>query len=157
MPPTTQLRKTALFDFHIAKGAKMVPFTGYNMPVSYPLNTMKEHLHTRAASGVFDVSHMGQVRFRGKDAAALLERVTVADLQALTPGKACLSLVMSDQGTIKDDCIITKVSETEFYVVINAGCKHTDLAHFDEIMAREFKGKDVAYQIYDEVNSLIAI
>jgi len=64
---------------------------------------------------------------------------------------------MSDHGTIKDDCIITKVSETEFYVVINAGCKQSDLAHFDEIMTREFKGKDVAYQIYDEVNSLIAI
>lgn len=135
----------------------MVPFTGYDMPVKYPLGTMKEHLHTRKASGVFDVSHMGQVRFRGKDAASLLERATVVDTQALKPGQASLSLLMSDRGTIKDDCIVTKVTEQEFYVVLNAGCKETDLAHIDSIMGSEFSGKDIKYEVYDEVNSLIAI
>lgn len=83
---TEVLKKTALFDFHVAKGAKMVPFTGYDMPVKYPIGTMKEHFHTRAASGIFDVSHMGQVRIRGKDAASLLERATVVDTKALKFG-----------------------------------------------------------------------
>lgn len=64
---------------------------------------------------------------------------------------------MTPNGTIKDDCIITKVTETEFYVVINAGCKQTDLAHIDKLIADEFSGKDVRYETYDDVNSLIAI
>lgn len=135
----------------------MVEFTGYQMPVKYPLGTMKEHLHTRAASGIFDVSHMGQVRFKGRDAAALLERATVVDTYALKPGQASLSLLMTDKGTIKDDCIITKVSDTEFYVVLNAGCKVTDLAHFDELIRKEFSGKDIKIETYDEVSSLVAI
>lgn len=135
----------------------MVEFTGYDMPVKYPLGTMKEHFHTRQASGIFDVSHMGQVRFRGKDAAALLERATVVDTKNLKQGQASLSLLMNEKGGIKDDCIITKVTEDEFYVVINAGCKITDLAHIDNLMKSEFAKKDVSYQVFDEVNSLIAI
>ena len=125
----------------------MVEFTGYDMPVKYPLGTMKEHFHTRQASGIFDVSHMGQVRFRGKDAAALLERATVVDTKNLKPGQASLSLLMNEKGGIED----------EFYVVINAGCKITDLAHIDNLMKSEFAKKDVSYQVFDEINSLIAI
>ena len=100
---------------------------------------------------------MGQVRFRGKDAAALLERATVVDTKNLKPGQASLSLLMNEKGGIKDDCIITKVTEDEFYVVINAGCKITDLAHIDNLMKSEFAKKDVSYQVFDEINSLIAI
>ena len=101
----------------------MVNFTGYSMPVKYPLGTKNEHLHTRSRSGIFDVSHMGQVRFKGSGAAELLERATVVDTYALRPGQASLSLLLSEKGTIMDDCIITKVSDSEFYVVLNAGCK----------------------------------
>jgi len=135
--------KTTLNDFHRSLGATMVPFAGYDMPVKYPLGTKKEHLHTRSDVGIFDVSHMGQTRFRGKHAAELLERATVVDTKALKPGQASLSLIMTEKGTIKDDCIITKVTEDEFYVVINAGCKVTDLQHFNKIKDAEFKGKDV--------------
>ena len=141
---TDTVLKTTLNEFHRSLGAKMVPFAGYDMPVKYPLGTLKEHLHTRSDCGVFDVSHMGQTRFRGKHAAALLERATVVDTKALKPGQASLSLIMTDKGTIKDDCIITKVEEDEFYVVINAGCKVTDLAHIEKIKKSEFSGKDVS-------------
>lgn len=112
----------------------MVPFTGYSMPVKYPLGTMKEHFHTRAASGIFDVTHMGQTRIKGKDAWKLLERATVVDTKALKHGQASLSLIMTNKGTIKDDCIITKVTDEDFYVVINAGCKVTDLAHINTLI-----------------------
>ena len=122
--------KTALWAFHKEKmGAQMVDFAGYSMPVKYPLGGMKEHLHCRASVGLFDVSHMGQVRVKGRDAARFLEKMTVADTQALAPGQATLSLLMLESGGIKDDCIITKVAEDDFYVVLNAGCKHTDLDH----------------------------
>ena len=149
--------KTALNNFHKLKGGKMVPFAGYEMPVRYPLGTLKEHLYCRESAGIFDVSHMGQVRFRGKDAAALLERCTVVDTQVLRKNQASLSMLMTEKGTIKDDCIITKMSDTEFHVVLNAGCKFTDLAHIESVKTSEFNGKDITIEVMDDQNSLIAI
>ena len=131
----------------------MVDFAGYHMPVKYPLGGLKEHLHCRASVGLFDVSHMGQVRVKGKDAAAFLEKVTVVDTQNLAPGQASLSLIMLESGGIKDDCIITKVADDDFYVVLNAGCKETDLEHWD---AHKPADMDVGIN-YSEENSLVAI
>ena len=126
-------KRTQLWSFHKEKmGAQMVDFAGYHMPVKYPLGGLKEHLHCRQSVGLFDVSHMGQVRVKGRDAARFLERVTVVDTQNLAPGQASLSLIMLESGGIKDDCIVTKVADDDFFVVLNAGCKHTDLAHFAE-------------------------
>mmetsp|Transcript_10278 Transcript_10278/g.15648 ORF Transcript_10278/g.15648 Transcript_10278/m.15648 type:complete len:146 (-) Transcript_10278:676-1113(-) len=136
----------------------MVEFAGYDMPVQYTGpkgGVLKEHKHTRSHCGVFDVSHMGQVHFRGKDAAAFLERVTVVDTQALGPGKATLSLVMNESGGIVDDCIVTKVSEDHFYVVLNAGCKHKDMDHMRKYMD-EFKDCSMEYHSEDE-RSLLAV
>ena len=131
----------------------MVDFAGYHMPVKYPLGGLKEHLHCRASCGLFDVSHMGQVRVTGRDAARFLERVTVVDTQSLAPGQASLSLIMLESGGIKDDCIITKVADDDFYVVLNAGCKETDLAHWDSNKPADM---DVGIS-YSEANSLVAI
>ena len=131
----------------------MVDFAGYHMPVKYPLGGLKEHLHCRASCGLFDVSHMGQVRVKGRDAAKFLEKMTVVDTQALAPTQASLSLLMLETGGIKDDCIITKVSDNEFYVVLNAGCKETDLAHMD---AHKTADMDVGIE-YSEENSLVAV
>lgn len=131
----------------------MVDFAGYSMPVKYPLGGLKEHLHCRASCGLFDVSHMGQVRVLGRDAARFLEKVTVVDTQTLAPGQATLSLIMLESGGIKDDCIITKVSEDEFYVVLNAGCKETDLQHW---YSNKPNDMDVGIK-YSEDNSLVAI
>ena len=135
----------------------MVPFAGYDMPVLYPAGILKEHNHCRESVGLFDVSHMGQVRIIGKDALAFLERLTVADLKALTPGKATLSLIMNEKGGINDDCIITKVTDEHFFMVINAGCKDNDLAYMNaHRTGSEWRGKDVGIH-YNEDNSLVAI
>ena len=136
----------------------MVEFAGYDMPVLYSGEkggVMKEHLHCREACGIFDVSHMGQVHFHGKDAAAFLEYMTVVDTQALHHGKASLSLLMNDKGGINDDCIITKVKDDHYYVVLNAGCKDTDMEHMKKYMA-DFKDCRMEY-FSEDARSLIAV
>ena len=138
----------------------MVEFAGYDMPVLYEGENggvKKEHLFTRASCGIFDVSHMGQVHFRGKDAARFLERVTVVDTQALRPGQASLSLLMNEMGGVKDDCIITKVDENHFYVVLNAGCKMKDMQHIRVHMNKK-KFPDCKMQyLSEDLQSLIAV
>ena len=131
----------------------MVDFSDYAMPVNYPLGGLKEHLHCRKSVGLFDVSHMGQVRFKGKDAAKLLEKMTVVDTASLQPGQGSLSLLMLENGGIKDDCIITKLKDDDFYVVLNAGCKFSDMDH---IKAYTPKDWDVTME-YSEENSLVAV
>ena len=136
----------------------MVEFAGYDMPVLYAGDkggVVKEHNHTRQACGIFDVSHMGQLHFRGKDAAAFLEYMTVVDTKALHHGKASLSLLMNEKGGITDDCIITKVKDDHFYVVLNAGCKDKDMKHMANYMGK-FKDCSLQYHSEDE-RSLIAI
>jgi aminomethyltransferase len=155
---TEPLRYTHLHSYHkdVLK-AKMVPFAGYDMPVQYPEGIIKEHLHCRDSVGLFDVSHMGQVRVFGKHASQFLERLTVADLQGLGKGKATLSLIMNEKGGIKDDCIITKDDDDKFFVVINAGCKFNDLKHMKEQReSSEWKDKDINI-VYSEDNSLISV
>lgn len=152
------LKRTHLFSYHkdVLKG-KMVPFAGYEMPVLYPEGIIKEHLFCRESVGLFDVSHMGQVRIVGKDALQFLEHFTVADLQNLGKGKATLSLIMNEKGGINDDCIITKVEDDSFFVVINAGCKDKDLEYMRAIRGSgDWKNKDISIQ-YNEDNSLIAV
>lgn len=152
------LKTTHLHSYHsdVLK-AKMVPFAGYDMPVLYPEGIIKEHLHCRESVGLFDVSHMGQVRIIGKDAAAFLERLTVADVQALPRGKATLSLIMNEKGGINDDCIITKVEDDHYFMVINAGCKDNDLKYMNEHRSSsEWRNKDINI-LYNEDNSLIAV
>lgn len=118
----------------------MVPFAGYKMPIQYPTGGKKEHFGTRESVGLFDVSHMGQYRFKGSKAADFLERMTVVDTQSLAPKQGSLSMLMTRAGTIKDDCIITKISDQEFNVVLNAGCKDTDIEHMNNVMGEEFSG-----------------
>src|ERR1700759_2364539 len=93
-------RQTPLHALHLARGARMVPFAGYEMPVQYPTGVLKEHLHTRANAGLFDVSHMGQAFLSGEDPARALERVTPADVVGLRPGMQRYGLLLNDAGTI---------------------------------------------------------
>jgi len=156
-----QKMHTQLFHYHKDKlDAKMIDFHGYEMPVTYggeQGGVLKEHLWTRENCGIFDVSHMGQLHVRGKDAAKYLEFLTVVDTQALAPGQATLSLLMNEMGGIKDDCIITKVSDEHFYVVLNAGCKEKDLKHMRNHLNRR-KFPDCALQYQSEtIRSLIAV
>lgn len=118
-------KKTALHDWHIKQGAKMVDFARYSMPVQYPEGIMKEHLHTRAQAGLFDVSHMGQILITGQQVAQSLERLLPADLLELEQGQQRYSVLTNAQGTIDDDLMLTKRAQ-DFYVVVNAACKESD-------------------------------
>ena len=122
------LKRTPLYDRHVALGAKMVPFAGYAMPVQYPSRILAEHRHTRAKAGLFDVSHMGQVRIVGGDPAAAFERLVPGDIQALAPGEMRYSVLTNEHGGILDDLIATRW-EDELSVVVNAACKDQDVAH----------------------------
>lgn len=131
------LLRTPLYALHIELGAKMVPFSGYEMPVQYPTGVLKEHLHTREKAGLFDVSHMGQAFLSGADPAKALERVTPADVVGLKEGMQRYGLLLNDQGTIKDDFMFTKLAgEADMYLVVNAGTKDGDYAY----MAEKLKG-----------------
>lgn len=133
MDDQTQLKRTPLYDFHVSLGAKMVPFAGYDMPVQYPAGVLKEHLHTRAAAGLFDVSHMGQVELVAAsgsydDAAKALETLVPVDILGLKDGRQRYGFFTDDNGGILDDLMISRLGE-RLLVVVNAGCKDADIAH----------------------------
>ncbi|MBP7809235.1 MAG: glycine cleavage system aminomethyltransferase GcvT [Bacteroidia bacterium] len=113
------MKNTALTNKHISLGAKMVPFAGYNMPVSYSgLND--EHLAVRNSVGVFDVSHMGEFKIKGPGALDLIQRVTSNDASKLTDWKVQYSCLPNDKGGIVDDLLVYRVSQDEYYLVVNA-------------------------------------
>jgi len=120
--------RTPLHALHVAQGAKMVPFAGYDMPVQYPTGILAEHQQTRASAGLFDVSHMGQVRLRGLGAASALERLVPGDIAALAPGRIRYTQFTNAQGGILDDLMVTNFGD-HLFLVVNAGCKTRDIAH----------------------------
>lgn len=125
---TEDLRRTPLYDLHLALGARMVPFAGWEMPVQYPMGVMGEHLHTRSAAGLFDVSHMGQVILRGPDVAARLEMLVPADIVGLPQGRQRYGLFTTPQGGVLDDLMIANKGD-HLLLVVNAGCAEQDIAH----------------------------
>lgn len=127
----TTTKQTALHGLHTSLGAKMVPFAGYDMPVQYPMGVLKEHQHCRAAAGLFDVSHMGQVILHGDDAAAALETIVPGDILGLEPGQMRYTQFTNEKGGILDDLMVTR-GEGHVMVVVNAGCKDADIAHMRE-------------------------
>ena len=127
----TEPLKTPLHPLHLEASAKMVDFAGYDMPVSYPLGIMKEHQHTRAAAGLFDVSHMGQVVIQGQQARQDLEALLPVDLDNLQPGQQVYTVMLNTEGGIIDDMIVTCWSDTSYFIVLNAGCKAKDIAHME--------------------------
>jgi aminomethyltransferase len=134
MSDTSSTRKTVLYNLHVELGARMVPFAGYDMPVQYPDGIMTEHLHTREAAGLFDVSHMGQVVISGDDPAREIEALIPGDILALSPGEMRYSFLTNDQGGILDDLIVTR-RENDLFVVVNAASKEQDIALLTEGLA----------------------
>jgi aminomethyltransferase len=124
----TPLKRTPLHDLHVARGARMVPFAGYEMPVQYTDGILAEHRWTRDKAGLFDVSHMGQAALRGEDRVAALEALIPGDVAALAPGRMRYTMLTNDSGGILDDIIVTNVGDYLF-LVVNAACKEADLAH----------------------------
>ncbi len=136
-PSDATLLTTPLDALHRELGGKMVPFAGYAMPVQYPQGILGEHLATRAGAGLFDVSHMGQVTIEAEDPATVLESLVPGDVCGLAPGRTRYSVFTNDQGGILDDLMISKLSATKLFLVINAACKHADFAHLkDKLGAR---------------------
>ena len=140
---------TALSDYHKSLGGKMVPFAGYSLPVLYETEkggVVNEHLHTRGegCAGLFDVSHMGQIRWHGSDRVKFLESILVGDFKALPEGEAKLSLITNPDGGIIDDTIVANAGDTHF-MVVNGACKNADMLHFDDQL-KNFDG-DVSYEV----------
>lgn len=136
MGDTSDIKQTVLHALHVELGGKMVPFAGYDMPVQYPDGIMKEHLHTREAAGLFDVSHMGQVVISGDNPAASIEKLVPGDIQGLEAGQMKYSFFTNEEGGILDDLIITR-RENDLFVVVNAACKEQDIALMTEKLAGE--------------------
>jgi aminomethyltransferase len=128
----TELRRLGLHDLHVELGGRMVPFAGYEMPVQYPMGVMKEHLHTRAAAGLFDVSHMGQVILRPTvdytSVAAAFETLMPVDVLGLAEGRQRYGLFTNPAGGILDDLMFANRGD-HLFVVVNAACKAEDIAH----------------------------
>jgi aminomethyltransferase len=127
------LQRTPLHALHLALGGKMVPFAGYDMPVQYAAGVLREHLHTRASAGLFDVSHMGQIALRPKsgkveDAALALERLVPQDIVAIAPGRQRYAQFTNETGGILDDLMVANFG-SHLFVVVNAACKAEDEAH----------------------------
>src|SRR5665647_3276334 len=123
------LSKTPLNDLHLSLGARMVPFAGYSMPVQYPAGLMAEHKHTRTAAGLFDVSHMGQLRLVGPDAAAAFETLMPVDVIDLPVGKQRYGLLTNEAGGIIDDLMFVNLGNDVIFVIVNGACKAGDIAH----------------------------
>jgi aminomethyltransferase len=129
----SSLKLTPLHALHIARGGKMVPFAGYDMPVQYAPGVMKEHLHTRSHAGLFDVSHMGQIALHAKsgrveDAAAALERLVPQDIVSVAPGRQRYAQFTNETGCILDDLMVANFG-SHLFLVVNAACKADDEAH----------------------------
>ena len=127
------LKRTPLHALHVARGGKMVPFAGYEMPVQYAAGVLREHLHTRQSAGLFDVSHMGQIALSPKsgrieDAALALERLVPQDIVAVAPGRQRYAQFTNDTGGILDDLMVANFG-SHLFLVVNAACKAEDEAH----------------------------
>jgi glycine cleavage system T protein (aminomethyltransferase) len=130
----TDVKRTPLYALHTELGGKMVPFAGYAMPVQYPKGILKEHEHTRRQAGLFDVSHMGQVRLTGEGAAAALERLVPVDILGLASGRQRYALFTNEAGGILDDLMVTNAGD-HLFLVVNAACKEQDIAHLQRHLA----------------------
>jgi len=129
---TESLKQTPLHALHLQLGARMVPFAGYDMPVQYPLGVMKEHQHTREQAGLFDVSHMGQIRLVGAAAAKALEALVPVDIIDLPVGMQRYAMFTNEAGGILDDLMVANLGNDELFLVVNAACKEQDLAHLQK-------------------------
>lgn len=143
------LLELPLGDWHRAKGARMVPFAGYAMPIQYE-GIMAEHLWVRENAGLFDVSHMGQLQLKGPDVAAKLEAIVPGDISALKPGKMRYSLLLAPDGGVLDDLMITNTGH-HLYVVVNGAVKHQDINYLKDNLSSDIE------VIHDQGAALLAL
>ena len=154
-PDTTPPLQTPLHGLHLELGARMAPFAGYDMPIQYPMGVLAEHLHTRAAAGLFDVSHMGQAILSGPGVAARLETLVPGDLLALAEGRIRYTQFLNAAGGILDDLMVTRLPRAadgreQLFLVVNAACKGDDFAHLRASLP------DLALEVIED-HALIAL
>jgi aminomethyltransferase len=148
------LAHTPLYAEHVALGGKMVPFAGFTMPVQYSEGALKEyHAVREGAAGLFDISHMGQVRVSGPEALAFLQHVTTNDVSRLDDGQVQYSALLTEAGTFIDDITTYRLSEDHYYLCINAANRHKDVAH----LSTQARGFDVDVADESDVTTLLAL
>ena len=146
-----EIKKTSLYKLHLDNNAKFVEFAGYQMPIQYSEGIVEEHKFTRSHSGIFDVSHMGQLFIYGEnDLIEDLEKIFPLDLKNLKTNHSKYSFLMNDEAGIYDDLIITKI-ETGFMIILNAACKENDFKILSNLLNNKYK------MVLDEKKSLVAI
>src|SRR3954453_4941055 len=131
--PTQALKRTPLYDTHVALGAKIVPFAGFEMPVQYPTGITAEHKAVREKAGLFDVSHMGEFIVRGPQAVEFVNHVTTNDVAALKPGQAHYSTILRENGTIVADCLVYRADD-RVLMVVNGSNIDKDFAHISRFV-----------------------
>ncbi len=147
------MKRTSLYETHLAAGATLVPFAGWEMPVSYA-GTVAEVAATRTSAGLFDVSHMGEVTVSGNGAFDFVQSVTTNDVSKLVPGKAQYSLLLNEGGGIVDDIIVYCMGENDYMIVLNAGCKDND---WDWLQAQAAGRGGVVLKDISDQTALIAV
>ena len=136
------LRRTPLYETHVALGGKMVPFAGWEMPIQYPMGIVGEHRAVRGAAGLFDLSHMGEFLFSGPNAGSAIDRMVSSDIAGLEVGQARYGLLTNEQGTIVDDVIVYRLAPTEYMMVVNAANIDKDAAHVKAHLAPDVRFAD---------------
>jgi aminomethyltransferase len=129
------LRRTPLYHHHVALGGKIVPFAGFELPVQYPTGTRAEHLAVRSGAGLFDVSHMGEIRFRGPQATAAVSWLVTGDVAGAPFGSAKYHAMCNADGGIVDDVYVYRMAPDEIFLCVNAANREKDIAHIRATVA----------------------
>jgi len=140
----TQLRNTPLYDFHVAAGAKMAPFAGWNMPIQYAGGILSEHHCTRTAVSLFDICHMGEFEVDGPNSPELLDRLLARPVTDQKPGTCRYNFLLNEQGGVLDDLIVYRLDDEGFFIVVNAATKDADAAEFRRGLPFEIEFNDVS-------------
>jgi len=148
-------QRTPLYDFHIANGARMVPFAGWDMPVRYAQGIKAEHLATRNGAGLFDVSHMVQIELSGSGADAFFERLTPTDISAVAEGRVRYSLFLNDTGGVLDDLMVARL-DGNLHLVVNAGRAQHDIDHLRQNLGAETKSASTKIDVHHD-KALLAL
>ncbi|HBC88341.1 MAG TPA: glycine cleavage system aminomethyltransferase GcvT [Lentisphaeria bacterium] len=142
MGDTENLKLTPLYNRHLALGAKMVPFAGWNMPVQYSEGIIAEHRHTRTHVSIFDIFHMGEFRVKGSGAAAALDKLLARAVADQKTGTCRYNFLLNEKGTVIDDLIVYRMDENEFFIVVNAGTRGNDAARFRKLLPSDVSFAD---------------
>ncbi|MFD2388264.1 aminomethyltransferase family protein [Enterococcus rivorum] len=141
-------KKVPLHEWHVANGGKIVPFAGYLLPVQYQeTGVIKEHLSVRNRAGIFDVSHMGEVIYEGKDALANIQKILTNDFSKMTVGQVRYSVMCNDDGGVVDDLLVYKQAEDKYLMIINAGNREKDIQWMKKHLFGDVTFEDRSEQI----------